>query len=140
MAAVRVGKRPAPGAPAVVAGFGFRKDATLDSLRDALARAAGPAPVALVTAAGKETHPALIALGQALNLPVFPVPPARLAQQQTLTQSDASQAAYGTGSVSEAAALAIAGEAAQLLAPRAVSADGMATCALAQTLPDGDMT
>lgn len=127
---------PAPGAPAVVAGFGFRNGATLDSLRDALARAAGPAPVALVTAAGKETHPALIALGDALNLPVFAVTPARLAQKQTLTHSAASQAAYGTGSVSEAAALAIAGENAQLFGPRAVSADGMATCAIASILPE----
>lgn len=55
-----------------------------------------------------------------------------LQKQSTQTQSVASHQAYGVGSVAEAAALAAAGPDAKLLAPRAISADGLATCALAE--------
>ena len=44
---------------------------------------------------------------------------------------------YRAGSVAEAAALAAAGPGARLLAPRMISADRMASCALAMSLPEG---
>ena len=57
---------------------------------------------------------------------------AALTAQATSTQSPASRASRGTGSVAEAAALAAAGPGARLLSPRVISADGRATCALAE--------
>lgn len=123
---------------AVVAGFGFRDGATIDSLRDALGRVTGPTPTVFATPQSKQDHPALIALAAELDVSIAPVSPDLLTRQETPTQSDASLRAHGTGSVSEAAALAVAGEGAQLFAARAVSADGMATCALASPPPKKD--
>ena len=48
-----------------------------------------------------------------------------------LTQSAKVAERFGTGSVAEAAALAAAGPGAQLLGPRVVSGDGLATAAIA---------
>lgn len=119
----------------IVAGFGFREGATLASFRSALESAARPgmAITALATISHKASH--LAPLAQALAIPLIPLDPAMLESQPTLTHSAASFAAYHTGSVAEAAALAAAGPEARLLSPRHVSADGMATCALAQGVP-----
>lgn len=117
----------------IVAGFGFRRAATFDSLCDALA-ATGGAPDALATAADKA--PALAPLAARLGLPVHAVPPDALTAAQTQTDSTASRTHRGTGSMAEAAALAAAGPGAQLLAPRAISTDRMATCALAASPGD----
>lgn len=110
----------------IVAGFGFSTRATLESLRGALA-ATGGRPQALATLADKA--PALAPLAEALDLPLIAVSGPLPA---TETQSAASLSARGTGSVAEATALAAAGPGAYLLAPRAVSPDRLATCALAQ--------
>jgi len=112
----------------IVAGFGFRAAATRDSLADALARASGGRHVdRLATAADKVPH-----LAAAFDLPVVAVAADLIAAQDTATSSPASRAARGTGSLAEAAALAAAGRGARLIAPRAVSCDRMATCALAE--------
>jgi cobalt-precorrin 5A hydrolase len=115
----------------IAAGFGFRAAATADSLANALARA-GAAPALLATPDDKARSPAFRSFARRLGLPVLGIDPAALAAQPTLTQSQASRAARGTGSVAEAAAPAAAGPGARLLGPRVVSDDGMATCALAQ--------
>lgn len=120
------------GGPVIVAGFGFRAAATMDSLADALARVGGPGPSLLATAEDKARAPAFRDLARRLGLPVRGLDAATLAAHPTPTQSRASRAARGTGSVAEAAALAAAGPGARLLGPRAVSGDGMATCALAE--------
>ena len=115
----------------IVAGFGFRSGVTLAALRDALARAGGPAGVThLATLAEKAEGLAL--LGQALGLPVVAVARDALRQQKTLTQSGRVQALMGTGSVAEAAALAAAGPGARLRGPRAASVDGTAVAAIAE--------
>ncbi|WP_020042788.1 cobalamin biosynthesis protein [Salipiger mucosus] len=117
----------------IVAGLGFRRAAGPDSLRDALARALGDRAVnALATAEDKAEAAALAALARALGLPLVGVPPEALAVQPTLTRSEASFAARGTGSLAEAAALAAAGPGARLIAPRCLSQDRMASCALAE--------
>ena len=126
-----------------VAGFGFRAGATLESLRSALHAASASnqsatdstvVVTALATAADKASHPALIELAHDLGLPLIAVP---LAQ---LTESSAAAALpthsriperYGARSLAESSALAAAGQGAHLLAPRAVSADNMATAAIA---------
>ncbi|HWH74882.1 MAG TPA: cobalamin biosynthesis protein [Methylibium sp.] len=131
-----------------VAGFGLRRDATLDSLRDALARALAAAPPAagpadalawLAAAQDKADAACLRALADELGLPLCAVAPAQLASIPTLTDSPAVRALRGSGSPAEAAALAVArrhgGPGAALLQPRAVSADRLATCALAGLAP-----
>jgi cobalt-precorrin 5A hydrolase len=116
----------------IVAGFGFRGAATAESLLDALDKARGPqAPALLATAEDKAAAPALQALSARLGLPIHAVTLDALAQVETPTRSATVRALRGSGSVAEAAALVAAGPGASLLGPRAVSADRMATCALA---------
>jgi cobalt-precorrin 5A hydrolase len=121
----------------IVAGFGFRRAATAESLLDALDKVRGPqAPALLATAEDKAAAPAFQALSARLGLPIHAVTLEALAQVETPTRSATVRALRGSGSVAEAAALVAAGPGASLLGPRAVSADRMATCALAtRTLP-----
>ena len=120
------------GGAVIVAGFGFRAGASVDSLRDALARAAGGhQPDCLATAADKAMAPAFQQLVAETRLPFHAISATDLTTVKTPTQSAAAQASHGTGSVAEAAALAAAGPGARLLAPRAISSDRQATCALA---------
>ena len=123
-----------------VAGFGFRRGATLASLRSALALAQGQAaaqqPLAMLASAeDKADAPCLQALAEALELPVCAIEAAQMQATATLTDSPKVRALRGSGSTAEAAALAAAllhgGPGARLLHPRAVSADRLATCALA---------
>lgn len=110
----------------IVAGFGYRSGATLDSLRAALALAqAGSCPVTHV-ASVPDKLPLLAGLG----LPMIAAE--ALETIETPTRSAASLAARGTGSVAEAAALAAAGPGARLLVTRCISPDRMATCAIAE--------
>lgn len=115
-----------------VVGLGFRKGASLASLRDALDRAGGAGADALASAADKAAAPVMQALAAALGLPVIGVAAGRLAAQPVATSSPRVQALRGTGSVCEAAALAGAGPGARLVCARVVSGDGMATAALAE--------
>ena len=120
----------------IVAGFGYRTGASLPSLRAALdaAQAQAPPVTALATLADKA--PALAPLADALGLPLIALAPAALAGIDTPTRSHASLAARQSGSVAEATALAAAGPGARLAGPRAISADRMATCAIAiRSLP-----
>jgi cobalt-precorrin 5A hydrolase len=116
-----------------IAGIGFRETAGIDSLRSALMSAGGTDGVmALATAAEKAEAVALVALAAELHLPIRAITPVALAAIETPTRSERVTARFGTGSLAEAAALAAAGPAARLLGPRAVSADGMATAAIAE--------
>ena len=116
-----------------IAGFGFRKVVSVASLREALEAAGGAeGVVALATAEEKAGALALNALAAELRLPVRAITPAALAATKTLTQSNRVATRFGAGSLAEAAALAAAGPGARLLAPRAVSLDGMATAAIAE--------
>ncbi|WP_299965098.1 cobalamin biosynthesis protein [uncultured Roseobacter sp.] len=116
----------------IVAGFGFRKEASEASLEDAYARACKSVePVLLATADDKAVAKVFRLFAEAMELPVKAVPPDVLREQTTTTQSAASRKSHGTGSVAEAAALAAAGKGARLLTVRQTSADKLATCALA---------
>lgn len=116
----------------IVAGFGFRSGAALSSLRAALDEAQQQSPPVTHLATAADKLPALAPLAQALGLPLAGVMPEAMARVSTLTRSAASRAARGTGSVAEASALAAAGTGARLLAPRHISADRMAACAIAE--------
>lgn len=115
----------------IVAGFGFRSGVTQMALREALARAGGAEGVThLATLAAKA--PGLQPLAEALGLPVIALEAAALRGQTTLTRSGRVEALFGVGSIAEAAALAAAGPGARLRGPRAVSANGTATAAIAE--------
>lgn len=125
----------------IVAGFGFRAAATGASLEDALARAGGgvkAGATVFATAADKAVSPVMVAFGDACGVRVEGIPAEVLTAQLTVTTSNTSLSARATGSVAEAAALAAAGRGAIILAPRVVSADRMATCALARRIPEGE--
>ena len=123
-----------------VLGLGFRADASVGSLRDAVraARASvqgSHAVTALATAQDKAGSQALAQFAAELRLPVIGVPLALLAEQPAATSAHV-PTRYGGRSVAEAAALAIAGPNGRLLAARAVSSDGKATAALAASAAD----
>ena len=118
----------------IIAGFGFRHGATEDSFADALSRATGGGKVdAIATLAGKAHDLARFAMRR--NLPVIPVSPDAAEAMETLSTSEVSLAVKSLPSVAEATALAAAGPHARLLAPRAISADRMVTCAIAEGRP-----
>ena len=121
----------------IVAGIGSRRgvapEDVLAAVENALAAQGLPAAAlsALATAALKKDEEAIMAAGRALGLPVVIVgeDELRAAASRTLTRSDPSSTAAGSPSVSEAAALAAAGETARLARPRLVT--GPVTCAIA---------
>lgn len=115
-----------------VAGLGFRAGAPLDSLRHVLQQAEAQTGrvAALASMPAKVNAPALQALAAERGLPVHAVTVHGMATQ---TQSPRVKDLYGTGSVAEAAALGHAGPGARLILPRISSADGMATCAVAES-------
>ncbi len=116
----------------IVAGFGFRKMATKDSLLSALARASGGQEIALLAVPeDKATASCLQELAGSTGLAVKGVPATELEAVTTPTLSPHSRTHRNTGSVAEAAALAAAGPGARLAGPRKISNDRMATCAVA---------
>lgn len=116
-----------------VAGLGFRRDATLDSLREALVAAGGPEGVtAVATVSEKSGSDALRFLARELGVPIKAVSADVLAGVATSTQSERVKERFGTGSVAEAAALAAAGRSARLISTRAASRDRTATAAIAE--------
>lgn len=117
----------------IVAGIGLRGSATLASLQSAY-DLAGWRAGALAVVADKADLPALQAFAAATGLPLHPVPLSDLAGQSVQTLSPHQPARYGTGSVAEAAALAVAGRQARLVQARVASADGRATVAIAEGL------
>ncbi|MFW8634475.1 cobalamin biosynthesis protein [Cribrihabitans pelagius] len=121
-----------------VAGIGFRASATAADLQAALALT-GARVDALASVAEKAAAPAMLAFADAAGLPVIALEEHEIAGERTLTCSPRIKARFGTGSLAEAAALAGArhgapGSTSRLLAPRVVTADGLATAAIAERL------
>lgn len=114
----------------MVAGFGLRAEATVESLRHAYERIGGGADV-LAAPADKAGALCLRQLAAELGLKVQAVEVEDMQAVETPTQSAKVMEKRGTGSVAEACALAVAGANSRLIAMRHVSADRMATCALA---------
>jgi cobalt-precorrin 5A hydrolase len=116
-----------------VAGLGFRKEATIESLRDALVAAGGARGLdALATATDKAEAAVIVALARELGLTIKPVPVELLARVETATHSARNKTMFGTGSLAEAAALAAAGPRARLVSLRTISRDKAATAAIAE--------
>ena len=121
----------------IVAGIGSRKGvsaAEVVEAVDAALREHGlerSALASLATASLKRDEVGIVVASGTMNLPLALIDDAALAAMSrlTITKSGASMAAAGTPSVSEAAALAAAGEGARLAGPRL--AVGRVTCAIA---------
>lgn len=118
----------------IVAGFGFRSAVRVESLQAAFDTAKAKHAIdRIATLEGKADHPAFQTFARALGLPVDTISKSAVRAVQTATDSAASYAAHETGSVAEATALAAAGPGATLIRARAISADRMVTCALANS-------
>jgi cobalamin biosynthesis protein CbiG len=120
----------------LVAGIGCRRDAPVEAVEAAVSAALREAgrdarELSLIaTLEAKAAEPGIVALSRRLGLRIVVVAQHHAAAQAVPTDSAASRAATGLGSVAEAAALAAAGPGARLLGPR--QASGAATCALAE--------
>ena len=121
----------------IVAGLGCRKGTSAEALLSAIDTACDSAGIsresisALATGEIKRHEPGLNELAGRLGLPlhVFDETALKQAEGRTKTVSKHSLAQTSTPSLSEAAALAAAGENAELLVARVISPG--ATCALA---------
>lgn len=120
-----------------VVGFGFRQQATLESLEHALDQLIAQYGPIDRLAAAHSMLPLVQMLGKARNIPVISVADAELASVTTLTHSAYSLREKGTGSVAEAVALLAAGSGVRLLGPRTISDDRKATAAVATTAAQG---
>jgi cobalt-precorrin 5A hydrolase len=121
----------------IFVGLGFRKAVTTKSFENLFRQVFNltelPGPIkALATLDTKALNPALQEFAAAKKVTLIPVSLENLQRQITPTQSPAAQAAYGLGSIAEAAALAAAGDGSSLIFKRLVSNDKMATCAFAK--------
>lgn len=114
----------------MVAGFGFRDAATVESLRDAYERLGGGAEL-LAVPEDKAGALCIRQLAAELQLPIKAITGETLQRTETPTQAPRVIEKRGTGSVAEACALAAAGAESRLIATRHISSDRMATCALA---------
>ena len=118
-------------------GLGFRKAVTIKSFENLIHQVYHltelPGPIkALATLDTKALDPALQEFAAAKRITLIPVSLENLKRQITPTQSPAVQAAYGLGSIAEAAALSAAGDGSSLIFKRLVSSDKLATCAFAK--------
>ena len=113
----------------IVAGLGFRKGVSAQSLRAALALV--PPADLLATAEGKEAEPGLQDLAAELRMKIKAIPRDLLAAQG-IDGPARTKALYGTGSVAAAAALVAAGPGARLVVARQKGPDGMCVVAVAE--------
>ncbi|KAE9630004.1 cobalamin biosynthesis protein [Parasedimentitalea maritima] len=120
-----------------IAGIGFRQSASTADLRAALALTGCAQPDALASVTVKANAPQMQQLATEMNLPVIALAEADIQGLETPTQSPRIQARFGTGSLAEATALAAAKQGqpeatVQLLTPRVITDNGLATAAIAQ--------
>ncbi len=123
----------------IVAGFGCRKGTSAQALLTALDAACGRAGISresvamLATGEIKRHEAGLIELAARLSLPLYAADETSLkkAEGRSRTVSQRSLMHTSTPSLSETAALAVAGEGSKLIVARMIS--GGATCALAHS-------
>ena len=120
-----------------IAGIGFRQSASTADLLAALQQTGFSKPDALASITAKASAPQMQQLATVMNLPVIALAEDDIQGIDTPTQSSRIQARFGTGSLVEASALAAAKQGqpdatVQLLAPRVITDNGLATAAIAQ--------
>ncbi|MGC4027238.1 MAG: cobalamin biosynthesis protein [Mesorhizobium sp.] len=126
----------------IVAGIGCRKGLTAQAIMRAIGQAlaqhglTATAIDRIATGEMKKSEPGILLSAQELNVPLQIVgdDALRSVSARCLTHSQKSVDVTGAASLSEAAALAVAGAGARLLGPRFVQ-DGV-TCALAKSEND----
>jgi len=117
------------GEAVTVAGIGCRRGVSVAAVLAAVEAARGGRRLdALATVQAKRGEPALAEAARRLGLPLL-VGAVADGDPRLISRSAASRAATGSGSASEAAALAAAGPEARLIGPRL--ALGPVTCAIA---------
>lgn len=117
----------------LIIGFGFRQAACLASFESAMQKLSTFHHIdGIAVPEDKVEHAALRGFAKKVILPVFGVDKNALSQIQTPTQSAKILSMRNTGSVAEAAALAIFKSTARLVATRCISEDRLAVCAIAK--------
>ncbi len=122
----------------IIAGLGCRSGTTAESIFFALEAACEEVGIkpeaitALATGEIRREEPGILELARKLGLPLHIVDDSAMltAEPRTKTVSRHSLSRTGSSSLSEAAALAVAGNASELIVPRMIAYG--ATCALAQ--------
>jgi cobalt-precorrin 5A hydrolase len=122
----------------IVAGLGCRSGTTAESIFFALEAACEEVGIkpkaitALATGEIRREEPGILELARKLGLPLHIVDDSAMlaAEPRTRTVSRHSLSQTGSPSLSEAAALAVAGDTSELIVPRMIAYG--ATCALAQ--------
>ena len=116
-----------------IIGCGFRQNASLESFESALSKLPKTDHYSgICVPEDKIAHEALCAFAKKLALPIYGIKKDAIASANTDTQSAKIIKARHTGSVAEAAALAIFKTPASLVAARAISNDRYAVCAIAK--------
>ena len=116
-----------------IIGFGFRENASIESFESALSKLPKLEYYSgICVPEDKIAHEALCAFAKKLMLPIYGVKMEAIVNTITHTQSAKIIEKRHTGSVAEAAALAIFQTPARLIAARAISNDRYAVCAIAK--------
>ena len=116
-----------------VIGYGFRKNASIESFESAFSKLPRIEYYSgICVPDDKISHKALCEFAKKMVLPVYGIKRDAIASAVTLTKSAKIIEARNTGSVAEAAALAIFKTPARLIAARAISSDKYAVCAIAK--------
>ena len=116
-----------------IIGCGFRRNASVESFESALSKLPKTDYYSgICVPEDKIGHEALCAFAKKLVLPIYGIKRDAISAAITYTQSAKIIEARHTGSVAEAAALAIFKTPARLIAARAISSDKYAVCAIAK--------
>ncbi len=115
-----------------IIGCGFRQYASIESFESALSKTPETEYYSgICVPEDKMSHKALCAFAKKLHLPIYGVKSDVISGTETPTKSSKIMNIRHTGSVAEAAALAIFKTPARLISTRAISDDRQAVCAIA---------
>ena len=115
-----------------IIGCGFRQYASIESFESALSKTPKTEYYSgICVPEDKMSHKALCAFAKKLHLPIYGVKSDVISGTETPTKSSKIMNIRHTGSVAEAAALAIFKTPARLISTRAISDDRQAVCAIA---------
>ena len=115
-----------------IIGCGFRQYASIESFESALSKTPQTEYYSgICVPEDKMSHKALCAFAKKLHLPIYGVKSDVISGTDTPTKSSKIMNIRHTGSVAEAAALAIFKTPARLISTRAISDDRQAVCAIA---------
>ena len=115
-----------------IIGCGFRQYASIESFESALSKTPETEYYSgICVPEDKMSHKALCAFAKKLHLPIYGVKSDVISGTETPTKSSKIMNIRHTGSVAEAAALAVFKTPARLISTRAISDDRQAVCAIA---------